>query len=512
MEIDLWSDLERPVVQTPPPVSQGWADWAQLYRPDNIREVIGDRSQIKQVDSFVRGFRGETKVSEPNLLLAGEMGLGKRLITDLIIRRHGFQRIDYRPAEIDCAQIGKFGKPPTGSRAKIRPPTAMVTYYHRLCNNRRLEVDHRPPRRPALVVDGVDAPLSPKQKNCLLWLMIINNLQGRLPIIVLLSVKHIKVYPHLEREAKYPIPGSRAKRIAKITLTPCDPAVLAQYASTLWEKAGYQASPEICQGAAEHSQGDIRRLVQICQDLSAYANRQQQITEKGYEEYMTISREKDHDPGIFRDTEILFGSWVGIEQGQVIYDHNRHTNPLMVHENFPVYVSSAYPRIGRLEQVEMMLRVSESISRSDKVDALKYARQCWAYKTIHGFYSCTLPSYELNRRPGKQPVQRTPIYTQDFNKSCIIKIIQGVIRGVSVNPLLKLFTIDDLLTASSLFKIAADQNRYDILHELTVRHGLTVKQIQSVVRIDKIRQSQVTIGSSQMAAIRSLEDSDDEDD
>ena len=71
--------------------------WLDKYKPKKISEVMGDKIQIQKIERFIKQFAKKTidinKIPNPNLIISGSNGIGKTLITDLVLKENGFEKV-----------------------------------------------------------------------------------------------------------------------------------------------------------------------------------------------------------------------------------------------------------------------------------------------------------------------------------------------------------------------------------------------------------------------------------
>ena len=186
----------------------------------------------------------------------------------------------------------------------------------------------------------------------------------------------------------------------------------------------------------DHSQYDIRRLINILEELKMMYG-EDKITMDIFESYKQTSKTKDIDPGIYAAAIFLLNDYENIQSALSIYVEERATIPLMVHENYPYNIEHQYHKSKISQKMDTIYNISKCISESDKVDGLIYSNQCWNLQSVHGFYSCVMPSFYANKYPGKLRKKETYVYTKDYNKTSIKKINSKVIKKARSNILLK---------------------------------------------------------------------------
>ena len=349
------------------------------------------------------------------------------------------------------------------------------------------------------------------------------------PIIVIASTKHSKTVNELRKIISYPIKIRPTK--TKTTTTTTTPVTTTRKISKKITNEIVLKAPDykdmenftrkICANEKmnlvqkqsddddiyvliiEHAQFDVRRLINILEELhSLYPDTP--ITLEKFEQFRETSKKKDLDPGIYEATRMLLNDYENMESALTMYGEERATIPLMVHENYPNNIRYQYPKLSMDEQIDIAYNISKSISESDKIDGLIYSSQCWNLQPVHGFYSCVLPSYYANKTPNKDRKMETYKYTQDYNKTSIKKINNKVIKKAQEHQTLKKVSIYDFLYISSILKILLERKDFETIAELMKPYGLKLKEIESIIKIDKIKKTKTPITGKQRTMLKEL--------
>ena len=156
------------------------------------------------------------------------------------------------------------------------------------------------------------------------------------------------------------------------------------------------------------------------------------------------------------------------------------------------------------KKINIIFDISKAISESDKIDGLIYSNQCWSLQSVHGFYSCVMPSYYINKTPGKLCKSEKYRYTQDYNKTSIKKINNKVIKNAKGHQFLKKASIYDFLYIASILRTLLDNKNFEKVAELMKPYDLKLKEIESIIKIDKIRKTKLTLTGKQKTTLKEL--------
>jgi hypothetical protein len=169
----------------------------------------------------------------------------------------------------------------------------------------------------------------------------------------------------------------------------------------------------------------------------------------------------------------------------------------MIHENYPLNIKLNYPMLSALKQMELICEISKNISESDKIDGIIYSHQCWNLQSIHGFYGCVMPSYHINKTPGKLSIKEKDryVYAQDYTKTSTRKINNKVIRKSRENLFLKKMMTNDFLHITNILKKLLLNSEYDLIKEIILSHNITCKEMESIINIDRITKPKFVLGT-----------------
>ena len=361
----------------------------------------------------------------------------------------------------------------------------------------------------ALVIDDVSNISNLKEKEATKSLVKINNKYKLFPIIIITNTRHNKMVNELKKMITYTEKEhNEQKQFSKMTneiiLHAPDTNDLEAFINKICDGEGLNIVNGECDIISEiinHSQFDIRRLINILEELHMLYGTST-ISDKEFQLYCDISKIKDIDPGIFEATGELLNDYTSINESLDIYSEERATIPLIVHENYMLNIKRQYPNMTTMEQIDTMFIISQSISESDRVDGLIYSNQCWNLQSVHGFYSCVMPSYYINKTPGKLHTSEKYRYTKDYNKTSIKKINNKVIKKAQENPFFKEISIIDFSYIANIFRTLIEEKKFDKVVEIAKPYGLSLKEIESIIKIDKINKQKTTLNCKQRNLIK----------
>jgi len=494
-------------------------NWLDKYKPQQLSDVLGDKAQIQKIDQFVKQFTkkniNKDKITNPNLIITGTNGIGKTLMIDLVIQGNGLEKVTADLSNISVTRKTKRKR--KVEKEIIGPNRSVKTYYTTLKNNKKLlSTGDYSTKKIALVFDDVSNISNPKEKEAIKTIIKTNNKFKEFPIIIIANTKHSKVVNELRKMVTFIIrsttpDGKKENRkvVNEIVIRPPQYFEMENFVKKVCRDENLKLikkksdEEDIYVELINHAQYDVRRLINILEELKLIYE-DADITMDKFEQYRETSKKKDLDPGIYEATRMLLNGYTNMDSALMLYGEERATIPLMVHENYPLNIRQQYPRMSVDDQINMMYDISKSISESDKVDGLIYSNQCWSLQPVHGFYSCVMPSYYINRTPGKLCCVEKYKYTQDYNKTSIKKINNKVIKKAQEHQFLKKVSIYDFLYISSILKTLLEKKDFEKLAELMKPYKLKLKEIESIIKIDKIKKSKNNLTGKQRTMLREL--------
>lgn len=483
--------------------------WLEKYKPTKSSDIIGDRAQFDVISDFIKQFNTTNRedILCPTLIITGPNGIGKTLLVDLLLKENNIEKVIPDLSNVSVARKSKKNAPanPEGESAGVatnKTNKSVNTYYVSLTNRHRFGNDGiLTDQKFALVFNGVGNMTNSKEKEAIKAILKLNKKYAYFPIIIIASIKHNKIVNKLKKIATYSVSfeteegkKQNKKMTNEIQLNYPTFAAMEKFIKFIATKEQLKlisGEDDIYEEIIKHSQGDIRRLINILEELKTFFNDEtgknpEPITVEKFQRFCETSKRKDIDPGIYEATRILLNEFDDIDKTIILYSKERATIPLMIQENYPSNIKTQYNKLSIDDQIDMMYDISKAISESDKIDGLIYSSQCWNLQSVHGFYSCTLPSYHINKFPDKKCNIERYVYTQDFNKTSIKKINNKVIKGAQKNKYLKRAQIHDFLYIASILNTLLIEKKFVDLAKIMNFYGLNLKEILSLIKINKI--------------------------
>jgi len=476
-------------------------NWIDKYKPTTLDTVLGDRKKIDAIESFFKQF-ADGKINNPNLIISGPNGIGKTLIVDLILEKHKISKIQIDLSNLSVVRKKKKKKVNT---EYFNQQHSVKTYYQTIVHKEIMVRENE--YSTVIVFDDVGSISNFKEKEVIKALVKLNNKAKKIPIVIITNTKHNKIINELRKiiftQNKEKCVNTKTTNEICLKYPEYDEieSLIKKIFQREKMKTEKSNQDEIYEKIICSSQYDIRRLLNILEGLKLQYG-EEKITLPRLKNYFEIAKTKDIEFGIYESTRILLNDYTDVDTALNLYCEERAAIPLLSHENYPFNINRQYPHMPLHEKVNLTHKISKVISESDKIDGWIYSNQSWNLQPAHGFYSCVLPSYYINQYPGKLSNIEFSRYTKDYNRTSIKKINNKVIKKARENPHLKNFSIYDFLMISSILKSLIERDDLETIIYLIKPYHLSLKEIESIIKIDKIEKFKRKLSSKQKIYIQ----------
>lgn len=455
-------------------------EWIKKYQPNKISELITNIPAVRSLSFWLGSYEKkkreilklkadkQKKKIKTNtfdnkftscVLITGGHGVGKSTAVEIILKEY-----NYEVHNINL-NVLKNIKNVEDIINKIMLTSNVLS----IMNNESVSKN-------AIVIDELESISSSVEKGHILSLQKINDLNWYCPIIFISDNQHTKLLTSIKKsstELKFftPYPSDMKKILLKIVKT---------------ENIKIQHDV-IMNKIINHSQGDIRRLIYTLHDIkNAYDTRQ--IDLEVIEEYCSMSNTKNVDIELYTATAKIFYDYTDINSCLRLFETEKTLLPLMIHHNYVNNVIANFKNVDK--QFSLTNKISQLLSDGDVIENYIYGDQNWEMQEIHGLYTTALPSYYLceDNYKNKQIDRVKLTFTTDLNKTSIKKINKKNI--LKTDDCLKNMEIEDYIYINKIIKKLIDEGNIKKCAELLKSYNIKLEQIESLIKIDKIKDSQ----------------------
>ena len=459
--------------------------WTDKYKPKKVNELTTNLLAIKSIFSWLLTYdkmkketfknqnnkkqkKSEGKNVEANfkscMLVTGGHGVGKSTTVEVILKE-----LNYNILNLDV-NVLKSGKNVEDVIHKIMLTSNILT----IMNNDEV-------KKIAIVIDEIESVTASAEKACITALQKTNEQHWYCPIIFISNNQHNKLLSDIKKasyEVKLwpPYPSEMKKILVKVTNT-----------ENIKIRSEYVINKII-----NHSQNDIRRLIFTLQDIqSAYGTKI--IGPEMIDEYCVMSNRKDIDIDLYKATEELLYEYTNIDNCLRLFETEKVLLPLMVHQNYAKSVIANYETDE--DQHRLIQKISESLSTGDVIENYIYGDQNWEMQEIHGFYTCVAPSYYLCEGIADDIVKVKLAFATDLNKTSIKRINKKNI--INTDKCFKNMNINDYIYINKIIRKLIGENNIKECVKLLKNYDIKLEHIQSLLKIDKIKNTKTTLSSRQ---------------
>lgn len=336
-------------------------------------------------------------------------------------------------------------------------------------------------KKHAIMIDDIHSMSTPTEKNIISKLLLLNSELWACPVVFIGSNKHTKFMTGVKKECYH------------ISLYPPTTDNLL----TLLERVGLGEgmkleNEDVAVGIIKHSQNDYRRLIIILGELHRIHS-SNVIKKTDLDKYIKFTGEKNIDGCIYDNTTQLFTTYNGINSALKVFEKDKTTMPLMLHQNH-FEAMTRYIK-DKSKSIDSSEDLSRQFAHGDVVDNYIYSDQNWSLQETYGFYSCVYPSFKMNREIDTSKLSndsKYPYYAPAFDIQYPKDLNRTSTRCINyknvkiANEYFKDMTIEDYVLAVKLIRSLLEDGRSEDCEKIVKEYNLTAQGIMYVLKIDKI--------------------------
>ena len=374
------------------------------YKPNKISDLIGNVKVIEyikywlesyeNVNNFLRengllkkSSKGRKKklmnISEEeiefskrkgNLLITGSHGSGKSSIVNIILKEAGYEIINLNMLDpkikIDVDLISK------------------LSYKNYLDGNSKKLI---------LIIDELESVITLNDKLCVFNIIKDNNFKRWMPIIIITNNQHNK---QLNETKKYS---------NEVKVYPPYLNEINRWVYSICKKENINLEYDLINKFIEYCQFDMRKILIQLDELKINYNNNK-ITSVLFDNFINIMKKKDLDFDLYKATDKLLTDYKNIDTCIELYETEKVLIPLMIHENYHKYIiKTEYSK------------VLNNLSIGDILENYIYGEQNWDLLPLHGFISCAIPSYYINKYCTTKR-STSLVFAADLNRTSVKKM------------------------------------------------------------------------------------------
>jgi hypothetical protein len=465
--------------------------WIEKYKPTKISDIVCNRKAVGIICNWLSSYKKNRSIALKNrqnnfkrkrskmsaekeldpyfyscMVVTGDHGVGKTVSTETILKEYNYEihGIDFNAIKINKNFKENINK--------------------MMCSRNVLNVmKKKNAKKIAIIVDELESITSTTEKNCLITLQKMNDIEWYCPIIFISNNKHNKLLTDIKKSSLkvkfyFPFPFNLRKIFIKI----------------IKNEEMRIKSESVVNMILEHSQSDIRRLIFMLEDINDTYNNQV-ITVNTINEYCSISKKKDVDIDLYRATEGLLYKYSNINNCLRYYETEKVLLPLMVHHNYLKSIMNGINNTNKREYFEVINNVSMALSDGDVIENYIYGDQNWDMQEVHGSFTCAVTSYYLSKIINNNQPKVSFDFTTDLNKTSIKKINKKNINNT--NKCFKNMNISDYIYINKIIRKMISEGNIEECVDILCGYDIRLEHIESLLKIDKIINTKTTLTSKQ---------------
>ncbi len=443
------------------------------YIPKKLNDLIVNKNVIDQVKDFISNFNSEGHKS--TLLIKGETGVGKTTIISLLLNEYDFTPV------VPVIQSPPKKKVKKGKKKTDEDPikTYYHNYYESLFTPNVIDkyFNNAPKKKIAIIIDNMIDNLSTKNdKTFIKHIIRINDKEKKVPIIITTSSKHNKMITHIE------------KVIDIVNIYKPTYQNMKKYLELICSKENIKINNEkLKEDIIDYSCSDYRRFFMILGELKITYNTEL-ITKEKFDKYKETTSMKTNFGDIYQITNNLFNSYPSMENVNDLYNFEKTLIPLTIHNNYGHYISKSMGHLSDTEKLKLINEISNSIAMGDTTESYIFSSQAWNLYPVHSFYTCENVSFLLNNVKNKKTVTINCLFTKDMNRTSFKKNNRKSITKTKSNGMNDM-TVDDFINLNQIIRYYIQKEDYLSVKELMEGYKMTIENFNSMVRIDRSKQS-----------------------
>lgn len=323
-----------------------------------------------------------------------------------------------------------------------------------------------------ILIDGLESIIAPIKQTFIKTLLKVNNTDWICPIIIIATNHHEKLIKIIKSQS--------------LTLTLQKPT----YNNMMEVIANICTKEHICldnQTIADkiisQSQGDYRQLINILQNIKQLFP-SVIITETLLNKYKDTTKIKDLDRSIFEITNLMLYHYDNIDETLCMYETDKILVPLYIQQHYINTINNT----NKMGKIEIYEKVSDLLANADIIESYIYNNQDWNLQEVHGFLSCTYPSYLLSQfnNPNKNKSIKNNFYTfpTDLNKTSNRK--KNYKKNIlNVNNVFSNINVNDYIYINKILGNLLISRNYTECNNIIQRYNITPDIFESMLKIDK---------------------------
>ena len=338
--------------------------WISKYKPRTIKTFYGNHEHIIKLTNWLLAFE---KQKNKSIIIFGNKGLGKTTAVKLVLKELGYTTKIIFPNDIKILRN--------------------INFFNDYINNDTIynQLNAKASAKIALIFLELENISLTNERKYIMDIYKENNKLKAYPFIFISNNIHSKLLYELKKNCT----EVYFKNLSIDTYHQIVNNILLNENITIESK-------ELVTDIIMLAQNDIRKLINILQELSFHITSDRIISQNIFNNFILTTREKNINVSLFTATETILNSYLMYDNILTLYETEKVLLPLMIHENYIKKIITKHST-SYINNLNIIQEISDLLSIGDNIETRIYTEQNWFLQTIHGFYTCVCTSYLINK-------------------------------------------------------------------------------------------------------------------
>jgi chromosomal replication initiation ATPase DnaA len=373
-------------------------NWLDKYKPNCLTDLKTNHIEIQKAIKWVENYKKDCKNSKKVLFILGNTGTGKTVLSELILKDYNYQKIELNSTDIRSQKkIGEFLK-------KSLTYKNIIDMFH----NEKLPI--------GILIDEIDTICKLSDKGGFTEFLNILKQNDKFETLKknilekkkikktkILVDDYIKLYNPIICTSN-DINDKKINELKKysevIILNKPSNEEIFLIIDDLYNINNQKIENDARIAIANYSQGDIRRLIILLEDLH-YFSKGDIITIDLINTFKKTYREKEEDIQLINSTRDLLSKKMDIKSTQLYFDIDCLLTPLMIYHNSINYIKNTDDT--SIKKLGVYKNILNSLCIHDTIQTNIFEAQDWdELYDIASIYGATIPNHYFNQLKTKK--------------------------------------------------------------------------------------------------------------
>lgn len=264
----------------------------------------------------------------------------------------------------------------------------------KLANNNLMENNVKK----VIVIDEYQSVITLNDKTAIFDIIKDNNYNRWIPIIIITNNQHNK---KLNETKKYS---------NEVKFYPPFQSELVKWIYEICKAEKINIEYNIISKFIEYCQTDLRKILIQLDELKINYPNNKLITNSIFDEFIEIMKKKDQNYDLYKATDKMLSEYSNIDNCLELFESQKVLMPLMIHENYHEFINE-----------DKYYKILDILSRGDVLENYIHGEQNWDLLEIHGYISCVIPSYYINKYKNNKKNRKLD-FAIDLNRTSVKKM------------------------------------------------------------------------------------------